>query len=177
MGTLELVVTARAGGARVDLRREILAQGWANVAGAFAAGFPASASLGRSALLRLTGARTRLAAASAAVFVVPILFLAGPLVGRIPQASLAGVLCVIAYAMVDRPAIRRMWLAARETRVLLGLTCALTLALPMEWAVLFGAGLGLVIHLSRTHPFTPIVYRLSIGPADAAERQPLWSSG
>lgn len=165
MGTLELVVTSRAGGARVDLRREILAQGWANVAGAFAACFPASASLGRSALLRLSGARTRLAPASAAVFLVPILFLAGPLVGRIPQASLAGVLLVVAFNMLDRPAIRRMWLAARETRVLLGLTWALMLALPVEWAVLFGAGLGLVIHLGRTSAprlrlFTPVGGRL-----------------
>src|SRR5712691_189822 len=45
LGTLELAVTARAGGERPDMRREILAQGWANVAGAFAGAFPASASL------------------------------------------------------------------------------------------------------------------------------------
>ena len=36
LGTLELAVTARAGGARANMKREILAQGFANVAGAFA---------------------------------------------------------------------------------------------------------------------------------------------
>jgi MFS superfamily sulfate permease-like transporter len=77
LGTLELAVTARAGGARPDMRREILAQGAANVAGAFAAALPASASLTRSALLRQGGARTRLGAASAAVFTVPIVLFGG----------------------------------------------------------------------------------------------------
>jgi SulP family sulfate permease len=150
LGTLELLVTARAHGARPDLRREVLAQGWANVAGAFAGAFPASASLGRSALLRLGGARTRLAAATAAAAMVPLLLAGGPLVGRIPQAALAGVLLVVAARMVDRTAIRRLWRAAPETRLLLVVTLVATLALPLEWAILFGAGLGLLIHLART---------------------------
>jgi SulP family sulfate permease len=150
LGSLELAVTARAGGARPDLKREILAQGWANLAGAFAASFPASASLTRSALLRLGGARTRLAAAAGAVFTVPILLFAGKLVGEIPQASLAGVLFVIAFRMVDRGAMRRLWQASPETRLLLVLTFLVTLLLPLEWAVLLGSGTGLVIHLANT---------------------------
>ncbi len=150
LGSLELAVTARAGGARPDLRREILAQGWANVAGAFGASFPASASLTRSALLRLGGARTRLAAAAGALFTVPILLSAGSLVGEIPQASLAGVLFVIAFHMIDRAAMRRLWRASHETRLLLVVTFLATLLLPLEWAILLGCGTGLVIHLANT---------------------------
>src|SRR5690606_23036513 len=48
LGTIELAVSARRGGARPDMRREILGQGLANVAGAFTSAFPASASLTRS---------------------------------------------------------------------------------------------------------------------------------
>ncbi|MEM7675646.1 MAG: SulP family inorganic anion transporter, partial [Myxococcota bacterium] len=66
LGTLELTICTRTGGARPDMRKEILAQGWANIAGAFASAFPASASLTRSALLKLGGARTRMAATAAA---------------------------------------------------------------------------------------------------------------
>jgi SulP family sulfate permease len=150
LGSLELAVTARAGGARPDMKREILAQGWANVAGAFGASFPASASLTRSALLRLGGARTRLAAVAGALFTVPILLLGGTLVGGIPQASLAGVLFVIAFRMVDRTAMRRLWCASPETRLLLALTFLATLLLPLEWAILIGCGTGLVIHLANT---------------------------
>lgn len=150
LGSLELAVTARAGGARPDMKREILAQGWANVVGAFGASFPASASLTRSALLRLGGARTRLAAAAGALFTVPILLFGGRLVGEIPQASLAGVLFVIAFRMIDRTAMRRLWRASHETRLLLVLTFLATLLLPLEWAILLGCGTGLVIHLANT---------------------------
>jgi SulP family sulfate permease len=150
LGTLELAVTARAGGARPDMRREILAQGWANVAGAFTAAFPASASLTRSALLRLGGARTRLAAAAGALFTVPILLFAGRFVGDVPQASLAGVLFATAWRMIDREAMRRLWRASPETRLLLMLTLVATLVLPLEWAILLGCGTGLVIHLANT---------------------------
>jgi SulP family sulfate permease len=150
LGSLELAVTARAGGARPDLKREILAQGLGNVAGAFTASFPASASLTRSALLRLGGARTRLAAVAGALFTVPILLFGGGLVGLVPQASLAGVLFVIAFRMIDRTAMKRLWRASPETRLLLAVTFLATLLLPLEWAILLGSGTGLVIHLANS---------------------------
>lgn len=147
LGTLELTVSARAGGDRPDMRREIAAQGWANVAGAFGSAFPASASLTRSALLRLGGARTRLAAGSAAVMVVPILFFAGEAVGYIPQASLAGVLLVTAAGMLNRRRLARIWRVSRASRTLMLTTFFGTLVLPLEVAILLGSGLALIIHL------------------------------
>jgi sulfate permease, SulP family len=150
LGTLELAVSARARGARPDMRREILAQGWANVVGAFAASFPASASLTRSALLRLVEARTRLASGAAAAFMIPILLFCGRSLAYVPQAALAGILFVTAFDMIDRKSIARMWRATPATRLLLLATLTSTLLLPLEWAILFGAGLGLVIHLART---------------------------
>lgn len=150
LGTLELAVTARAGGARPSMKREILAQGWANVAAAFCAGFPASASLTRSALLRLGRAQTRVAPLAGAVFTLPILLFAGRFVGYIPQATLAGVLFATAWRMIDRNAMRRLWRATRQTRGLLLVTLFATLILPLEWAVLLGSGTGLVIHLANT---------------------------
>ncbi len=150
LGTLELAVSARARGARPDMRREILAQGWANVVGAFTGAFPASASLTRSALLRLAGARTRLAPAAAAAFMVPILLFTGRSISYVPQAALAGILFVTAHDMIDWQSVSRMWRATRATRLLLLVTLSSTLLLPLEWAILLGAGLGLAIHLART---------------------------
>lgn len=150
LGTLELAVSARARGARPDMRREILAQGWANVGGAFTGCFPASASFTRSALLRLSGARTRLAAVLSGLVVLPLLLFGSQLVGHLPQSALAGVLLVVAWAMVDRSAVKRLWRASSETRLLLVLTFAATLILPIEWAILLGSGTGLVIYLART---------------------------
>ncbi|HVE72778.1 MAG TPA: solute carrier family 23 protein [Thermoanaerobaculia bacterium] len=150
LGTMELAVTARAGGERPDMRREILAQGWANVTAAFAGAFPASASLGRSALLKIGGAKTRLAAGTAAIFTGVALFFAGELAGWIPQASLAGVLFVVAVHMIDWKGIRRLWRASHETRLLVVETFAAALLLPLQWAILLGTGTALVIHIANT---------------------------
>ncbi len=150
LGTMELAITARAGGERPDMRREIFAQGLGNVAAAFGGAFPASASLGRSALLKLSGAKTRLAAASCAVFSGIVLVAGGNLAGWIPQASLAGVLLVIAARMIDWEGMQRLWRASHETRLLLVETFAAALLLPLQWAILLGTGTALVIHIANT---------------------------
>jgi len=148
LGTMELAVSARRGGARPNMRREIVAQGAANVVGAFASAFPASASLTRSALLELGGARTRVSAAVAALVIVPILFFGSALVAAMPQASLAGVLFVVAAGMVDVKRMKRIWRAARVSRFLLAVTFVATLVLPLEWAIFASVGLGLAHHLA-----------------------------
>lgn len=159
LGTLELIVTIRAEDPRADLRREIAAQGLANVAGAFASAFPASASLTRSVLLRMGRPSSRAAAAMAALLILPVLLFGSGMIAHIPQASLSGVLFVIATAMVRQPALGRMWNASGVSRLLLVTTLVSTLVLPLAWAVFVGAGLGLVIHLVRTS--TPRVRALS----------------
>jgi SulP family sulfate permease len=150
LGTLELLVSIRAEEPKCDARREMVAQGLANVAGAFTAAFPASASLTRSALLRLGSPQSRLAAASAAVFIMPVLLFGSAIIDHIPQATLAGVLLATAWNMVRRPELGRMWKASHASRLLVGVTLISTLVLPLAWAVFVGAGLGLVIHLART---------------------------
>jgi SulP family sulfate permease len=159
LGTLELIVTIRAEDPRADVRREIVAQGFANVAGAFASAFPASASLTRSVLLRMGRPGSRAAAAIAALLILPVLLFGSGLIAHIPQASLAGVLFVIAAAMVKQPVLGRMWKASGASRLLLATTMASTLVLPLAWAVFVGAGLGLLIHLVRTS--TPRVRALT----------------
>ena len=179
LGSLELAATARAGGARPDLRREILAQGWANLAGAFGASFPASASLTRSALAAPRGrphaprrrGRRPLHRADPALRRAPR--------GRDPQASLAGVLFVTAFHMIDRAAMRRLWRASHETRLLLVVTLLATLLLPLEWAILLGCGTGLVIHLANTAAPRLRLLRPEAGrlvPVAAGEAPTPWSS-
>lgn len=176
LGTLELAVSARAGGARPDLRREVFAQGWANVAGAYTGCLPASASLARSALLRLSGARTRWAAGISGLVLVPVVLFSTGVVGFVPQASLAAVLAVVATGMVDRVAVRRLWMASSETRTLVLLTFVATLVLPLAWAILLGSGTGLVIHLAKTSAprlrlLRPVEARLR--PAEPGDDAPM----
>ena len=150
IGTLELLVVIRADDSRPDVRREIVAQGAANAVGAFVSAFPASASLTRSALLRLGRPSSRGAAVSAALITVPLLLFGSRLIAYIPQAALAAVLLITAASMVIQPSLGRLWRASGTSRFLLATTAVSTLVLPLEWAVFVGAGLGLLIHLART---------------------------
>lgn len=159
LGTLELMVSVRADDSRPPMRREIVAQGLANIAGAFASAFPASASLTRSALLRFAEPYSRAGAALAALLTLPVLFLGTAAIAFIPQAALAGVLFITAANMVWHPALARMWGASGVSRLLLVATAVSTLVMPLHWAVFVGAGLGLVIHLARTS--TPRVRALT----------------
>jgi SulP family sulfate permease len=183
LGTLELTVAARARGAQPDLKREMLAQGCGTILGGFTGCFPASASLTRSALLRMSGARTHAAAALSGLLTVPVVLFSASGVGRIPLSVLAGVLFLVASEMVDRVTLARLWRTSVETRVLLGVTLAATVLLPLEWAVLAGSGLGLVLHLRRTtvprvRALAPVDGRLlPPGPADAPSAVVLEVSG
>jgi SulP family sulfate permease len=150
LGTLELLVSVRADESRPNVPREIFTQGVANVAGAFTAAFPASASLTRSALLRFAHPHTRAGAGLAALITLPVLLFGSQMIAHIPQATLAGVLFITSAAMVKQPILGRVWRASGVSRFLLGITAVSTLVLPLEWAVFVGAGLGLVIHLART---------------------------
>lgn len=150
LGTLELLVSVRADDTRPTMPREIVAQGCANLAGAFASAFPASASLTRSALLRFTEPASRAGALLAAALTAPVLLFGSAAIAFIPQAALAGVLFITAASMVWQPAVGRMWAASTVSRLLLVATTLSTLVLPLHWAVFVGAGLGLVIHLART---------------------------
>lgn len=166
LGTLELTVSVRAEDGEQRMRREITAQGFANIVGAFVGAFPASASLTRSALLRLGGARTRIAGLVAALSLLPILFFGGQAVGYIPQAALAGVLWVTAWSMIKRERMARIWRASLASRNLLIVTFLATLILPLEWAIFLGVGLGLLLHLGQNARARVRFWR--VGPAQEA---------
>jgi SulP family sulfate permease len=91
-----------------------------------------------------------MAAAIGALVTGVILLLGGELAGHIPQASLAGVLLVIAARMIDWHGMKRLWDASPETRLLLVETFAATLLLPLQWAILLGTGTALIIHIANT---------------------------
>lgn len=148
LGTLELTVTLRRTAEPPSTKREILAQGAANVAGAFTGSIPASASLTRSALLESTGGRTSLAALASALFVVPVIFFGAQLVGTMPQASLAGILLLTAAGMVKRRRVTRIWRTSRASRLLFVVTLVGTITLPFVWAILLGVGVALALQLA-----------------------------
>lgn len=129
---------ARKFGDTLDGNREFIGQGLANLAGAFFSAMPSSGSFNRSGVNVQAGARTPLAAASAAVFLVLLLLFVSHWVALLPLAVIAGLLLVVAWGLIDRREMVRMWREERAERLPLAVTLIGTVTLSLEWAILLG---------------------------------------
>jgi SulP family sulfate permease len=85
-----------------------------------------------------SGARTPLAATSAAVLLVVILVFVAPLARYLPLAVIAGLLFVVAGGLIDRREIARLWRDEPHERLPFALTAVATVTLSLEWAILLG---------------------------------------
>jgi len=154
LGLIEAVAAAqslaRRTGDRLNPNQEFFGQGMANVAAGLFSGYPCSGSFTRSALAQQSGARTHLTGVFTGLIVLLGMLLLAPYVGRIPKASIAGVLFVVAWRMIDREGIRRVFRTSKgETTILVATFCA-TLVLPLDFAVLAGVVFSLAFFVIRS---------------------------
>jgi SulP family sulfate permease len=132
---------------RHDPDRELFGQGVANLVSPLFGGVPATGAIARTAVNVRAGARTRLAAASHALFLLLVVLFAGGLVSRIPLAALAGVLMVTAGRMVEVHNVRAVLHATRSDAAVLALTAAATIAFDLIVAVEIGIAVAAALAL------------------------------
>lgn len=137
-------------GQRIDSNQEFIGQGLANISASFFSGYPTAASFNRSGVNYEAGARTPVAAASSAVFLVVVLVAVAPLVAFLPIASMAAILFLVAWGLFDFRSMRTIVRASRSEAAVLGFTYAATLLMNLEIAILVGVTLSLLIYLHRT---------------------------
>ena len=171
MSFTESIAAGRAfagrGEPRPEPNRELLATGLSNLVGGLFSAMPAGGGTSQTAVNRLAGARTQLAALVTASLAVATLVLLAPLMGLMPQATLAAVVIVYSVGLIQ-PAefgailrIRRMeflWaLAACAGVVLLGTLKGILVAVVVSLVALaYQAGHPRVYALGRkpgTHVF------------------------
>jgi SulP family sulfate permease len=148
-------------GQHLDLAAEFTGQGLANLSAAFFGGYPVSGSLGRSALNQQAGAESRLSAVFCGTLMLIVLLFLGPLVGKTPVASLAGLLLVLANDLVDRKHIRLILHGTLADRTALIVTTLGTWILPLDQAIYFGVGISIVMFLRRARLLT--IREMAIG--------------
>jgi sulfate permease, SulP family len=129
---------------KLDGTQEFIGQGLANIAGSFFSSYPSSGSFNRSGVNVESGARTPFSAICAAVFLVLILLFVAPLAKYLPLAAVAAVLFVVAWGLIDHRDIAHL-LKDKFERATLIATFVATLTLPLEWAVLLGVVVSLVV--------------------------------
>jgi SulP family sulfate permease len=154
LGLTEAISIARAialkSGQRIDGNQEFIGQGLSNIVASFFSGYPSSASFNRSGLNYEAGARTPLAAASSSLFLVLVLLAVAPLAAYLPVASMAAILFLVAWGLFDFHSIRGIIRASRPETAVLAATFAATLLLELEFAILAGVTLSLMVYLNRT---------------------------
>jgi SulP family sulfate permease len=172
LGLTEAMSIARAialrSGQHIDANQEFIGQGLANMFASFFSAYPASASFNRSGLNYEAGARTPLAAALSAPVLVVILLGVAPLVAYLPLASMAAILFMVAWSLVDLTSIRVIARTSRAEATVLGLTFAATLLMSLEIAILVGVMLSLLVYLNRTS--RPQMRTLAPDPAHPERR-------
>lgn len=135
----------------IQPNQEFFGQGLANLVGAFFGCFPSSGSFTRSAINYSAGARTKLAGILSGVLVAVTLLTLVSYAQYIPMASLAGVIVVVAYGMVDQHAIGRIVRASRHDMSVMLITAGATVLMPdLERAILTGITVSVLVHVWNT---------------------------
>ncbi|NDP43201.1 MAG: STAS domain-containing protein [Aromatoleum sp.] len=162
IGLTEAVSSARAvaakSGQRLDGNQEFIGQGLANIVGAFTSCYPTSGSFNRTTANYEAGARTPLAAVFSAPMLLGIVLMVAPLAAYLPLAAMAGVLFLVAWALIDFAEMRRIVRASRVEALVLATTFFATLLLQLEFAIFLGVLVSFLVYLHRTtHPqLTPV---------------------
>ncbi len=138
---------------RIDSNQEFIGQGLSNIVGSFFSSYAASGSFTRTGLNYEVGAKTPMAAVYAAVTLAAVLLLIAPLTAYLPIASMAGVLLLVAYGLVDMHHIKTIVSTSKQETAVLAVTFLATLLVELEFAIYVGVILSLLLYLNRTsHP-------------------------
>ncbi|MBL6945899.1 MAG: SulP family inorganic anion transporter, partial [Rhodospirillales bacterium] len=155
-------------GQQIDGNREFIGQGLSNLAGSFFSGYVATGSFNRSGLNYEAGAKTPLAAISAGILLMPVVFLAAPYAVYLPKPAVAGILFLIAYGLIDIPHIRQIIKSSRSETTVMAVTFFAVLFLNLEIAIFAGVILSLLFYLNRTSH--PNVATLAPNPSEPRRR-------
>jgi sulfate permease, SulP family len=153
LGLLEALAIAKAIAhdtrQRLDFNQQCVAEGVGNLVGAFFRCMPGAGSLSRSAINHQSGALTKASGVFAAGFVGLMVLALAPLTHYIPKAALAGLLIVAASRLIDIRRVRYIARAARYDAILLGATTLSALVIGVEFAILIGVAVSLLLYVPR----------------------------
>ena len=132
-----------------DASGDFLGQGAANVATGFVGGLPVGGSLSGTTLIRSCGGTSRWANVFTGLFGLLIMLFAARFIELLPMAGLAGLLVMVGIEMFKPDRIRMVWETALIPRVMMLVTFAATMTLPLQYAILLGVGLHMVLYALR----------------------------
>ena len=125
-------------------------QGAANVAVGFVGGVPVGGSLSGTILIQSMGGRSRWANISTGVFALVSVLLLAPFIEEIPMPTLAGLLVVIGFSMINVPRVQTVWNTGPAPLIVMVLTFTASLVAPIHIAVAIGVVAHVAVHIFRS---------------------------
>jgi sulfate permease, SulP family len=143
------VAAAVCDGEPPDASQDFVGQGVGNLVAGLFQGMPVGGSSSASALAVAAGARTRLAPIVAALVIALSVLLLGGTVELIAMPALAALLIVVGAGTVRPGRVVAQARIGPVQLVVVTVTLVLTLLVPLQYAVLVGVGLSLILHALR----------------------------
>ena len=137
---------------KIDANQEFIGQGMANAISSFFQCFAGSGSFTRSAINYYSGAVTRMSGILSGVFVAVVLVFFAPYAKYIPMPSLAGVIMVIAYSMVNKNEMKKVSKVKKSDSIAMWVTFCATVVMPdLDWAIYMGIIISIAMYLKDTN--------------------------
>ncbi|MBM2323249.1 MULTISPECIES: SulP family inorganic anion transporter [Marivita] len=166
---LSAVVADGMTGRRHRSNCELVAQGVANVGTSLFGGICVTGTIARTATNVRAGAHGPMAGMLHSVFLLLFMLIAAPLAAFIPLAALAGVLAVVAWNMIEKPAIAILVRSGWGEATVLGATFFLTIFRDLTEAIVVGFALGSVLFIQRMSKTTAIATHTPFVSRDEAD--------
>jgi SulP family sulfate permease len=153
LGLLEAIAMAKAIAAvtrqKLDMNQQCLSEALANLGGSFFQCIPGSGSLTRSQINRQAGAVTQWSGVISAVGVAAIMLVFAPYAQYLPRATLAGILFVVSYYMVDWKALAYHLRATKFDAAIVAATAISAIAISVEFCVMIGVLMSFMLTVPR----------------------------
>lgn len=137
------------GGKPADTSRDFVGQGAGNIVSGLFQGMPVGGSMSGSALVVAAGAKTRLVFIVAGGVMALLILTASDLVGHVAMPALAGLLIVIGIGAIKPSRIYSVVKSGPLPTAIMAVTFGLTLVVPLQYAVLVGVGLGIILFVAQ----------------------------
>lgn len=136
-------------GSRADSSRDFVGQGVGNIAAGVFQGMPVGGSMSASALVSTGGARSRGSLLIAGATMALVILLMADLVGRVAMPALAALLIVVGAGAVKPAQVMSVVRTTPLQSSVMAVTFVLTLMIPLQYAVLTGVGLAIILHVAQ----------------------------
>ncbi|WP_374327453.1 SulP family inorganic anion transporter [Paracoccus pantotrophus] len=166
---LSAVVADGMTGRRHRSNCELGAPGVAKMGAAVFGGLCVTGTIARTATNVRAGAHGPVAGMLHALFLLGFMLLAAPLASYIPLAALAGVLAVVAWNMIEKPAIAILLRSGWGEAAVLLVTFGLTIFRDLTEAIVVGLALGSVLFIQRMSQAVGVEALVGADTADSAQ--------